>query len=253
MGIFRSRRLPDVIRLRCFLGSAPFPGARVIVRLESTGRAPTFFHFRFGPADADGRLDVTRDEILADAEERVKTYRMAYRRIERRWTGRIELEVANIRDLRHMGGDRAAYKLLKEHEGERLTLEAEVVPERSATVDVIEEEAAGAVPDAFVQPIRDVVHELALGNYEALEADGRARRTTAAGLREAVETYGAHLVDVTDEAIELTDVYAWDDGTWAFEVPMSTEEEGWSDLTLRLSGRRDATGAHVEIEDLEVM
>lgn len=58
----------------------------------------------------------------------------------------------------------------------------------------------GLPDDGLKQPIREIVHELVAGNYEALEANGRTE-LTAKDLRAAVASHGVTLVDVPGRGV----------------------------------------------------
>ena len=75
----------------------------------------------------------------------------------------------------------------------------------------------GLPDNRFEAPIKEIVRDLARGNYEKLEADGRSGRSTAEGLREAVERYGGTLVELPDEAFDWMDDYPREgrEGVWA--------------------------------------
>lgn len=112
-----------------------------------------------------------------------------------------------------------------------------------------------ALPDErFKEPIKSIVRDLASGRYEDLEADGRSGPSTAAGLREAVERYGATLVELPEEAFDWVDDYPREgrEGVWKLDLPLYTEEEGQSDLTLILEAEAKPDAVTVYIRDLLV-
>ena len=113
-----------------------------------------------------------------------------------------------------------------------------------------------ALPDErFKGPIREIVRDLAAGKYDVLEADGRSGRTSANGLRERVESYGDPLVELPDEAFEYVSDYESETqkGLWKLDVPLYTEEEGQSDLTLVLEASASPDDVKVTIRDLRVL
>ena len=112
----------------------------------------------------------------------------------------------------------------------------------------------GLPDNRFEVPIKEIVRDLARGNYEKLEADGRSGRSTAEGLREAVERYGGTLVELPDEAFDWMDEYPREgrEGVWALDLPLYTEEEGQSDLTLILEAEAKPDTVNVYIRDLLV-
>ena len=113
-----------------------------------------------------------------------------------------------------------------------------------------------ALPDErFKGPIKSIVRDLARGNYQELEADRRSGRSTAEGLREAVERYGGTLVELPDEAFDWMDEYPREgrEGVWALDLPLYTEEEGQSDLTLIREAEATPEDVRVHIRSLRVL
>lgn len=113
----------------------------------------------------------------------------------------------------------------------------------------------GEVPEFLVPHIRDIVRELAAGNYEKLEADGRAGRLTAGQLREAIEHYGRTFVELPEEGLQYVWVYpqTWGENAWRVDVDLWTIEEGRSDLTLSMLMEKAGDGIRVGVENLHVL
>ncbi len=111
-----------------------------------------------------------------------------------------------------------------------------------------------AVPSKWRQALRDAVHQLIVGNYQALCRDGRAGRLTADELHDAVTGYPATLVEIPDEAFELPEPIEYSDGSgWSLDLDLWTAEEGRSDLTLSVSIQERPEGIRLLIENLHVM
>jgi hypothetical protein len=113
-----------------------------------------------------------------------------------------------------------------------------------------------ALPPEVISAIHDIVHELSVGNFVALERDGRAGRLTAQELREAVGGYGGVLTDVPVEALERANAYEIEDAgnEWFVNVDLWTTDEQPSDLTLSLEAKRLEDGkVEVSIDDLHVL
>lgn len=110
------------------------------------------------------------------------------------------------------------------------------------------------VPQNLIDPLRDIVHELVIGNYQRLEEDGRAGRLTSDQIRWVVERYGRKLIELPPEAFEIADSYKIEGQTdsWAIDLPLWTKEEGRSDLTLTLTASITPAGVRLEIDDLHV-
>lgn len=110
------------------------------------------------------------------------------------------------------------------------------------------------VPDKYRPALRDLVHELVSGNYESLEADGRAGRLSAGMLRDAVADYPATLVDIPDEALKLPDPIPLREGSVvAIDLDLWTAQEGQSDLTLSVEVEDSPGGVLIRIADLHVL
>lgn len=98
---------------------------------------------------------------------------------------------------------------------------------------------------------------LSLGKFEEIEQLTRGRQLSAADMSHAVSEYGVTLLSLPDEGIELIRVYelteAQDPG-WSVDIPLWSEQEGRSDLTLSLTlvdrGQDELT---IEIDDLHVL
>lgn len=116
-------------------------------------------------------------------------------------------------------------------------------------------EDRGELPGFLVPHVREVVRELAAGNYEKLESDGRAGRLTAAQLREAVEHYGRTFVELPEEGLQYVWVYeqAGRENVWRVDVDLWTVEEGRSDLTLSMLMEKTEGGVRVGVENLHVL
>lgn len=114
-----------------------------------------------------------------------------------------------------------------------------------------------AIPPSSIPQLQDKIRELVKGNFDLLEADGRAGRLTASQLREAIHRYGRHLVDIpTEELVNSYDcpVDSESQQAWIIEVDLWTAEEGKSDLTLSvLLTVRNKEEFSLEITDLHVL
>lgn len=113
-------------------------------------------------------------------------------------------------------------------------------------------------PDEIIVAVKDVIHSLAKGDYETLEADGRAGRLSAEDLRVAVATYGGTLIIPPDEAWEeelLREAapVGGQGNSWALVANLWTVEEGRSDLSLEATAEARPEGVRVSIEDLHVL
>lgn len=105
------------------------------------------------------------------------------------------------------------------------------------------------------EAVEKLVTDLVAGAYEQLVVDGRAGRLSAAELESAVRDYGRTLVALPPGAWAFVEEYPQvaDVDAVALDVPLWTEEEGRSDLTLSVSARRLGTGFAVAVDDLHVL
>lgn len=113
-----------------------------------------------------------------------------------------------------------------------------------------------SIHGSFIPAVRDVVEMLVRREFAALEADGRSGRLTAKELAQALKEYGRTLVEIPEGGWELADSYEIEGrpGAWAIDLPLWTQEEGRSDLTLSLSvSLVNGENVSVKIEDLHVL
>lgn len=119
------------------------------------------------------------------------------------------------------------------------------------------EEGEEAVPLQLRPVLRELVHELVVGNFAGLEADGRAGRVRAEDLRLVIARYGRVLGELPEHAFDPRFAGAiplgGDEAAWAVDVALWTVEEGRSDLTLQTTVWATSRGILARIEDLQVM
>ncbi len=103
--------------------------------------------------------------------------------------------------------------------------------------------------------VRRLVEDLAAGRYAEIAADGRAGRLAEAELRTAVEAYGRTLVPLPADGELTVDIYEQTSHpeAVALDVPLWTQEEGRSDLTLSLTAIKQGETYTVEVDDLHVL
>jgi hypothetical protein len=115
------------------------------------------------------------------------------------------------------------------------------------------------LPADLIPPVRDLVHELVIGNYAGLEADGRAGRLGASDIQRVIAEYPATLVEPPGDAYAseanagglLVDPHG-QDPYWDVDVRLWTAEEGRSYLTVRLLARERDGQWRIEMHDLLV-
>ena len=107
---------------------------------------------------------------------------------------------------------------------------------------------------ALISEVQRLVRDLSCGRYAEIVADGRGGRLTAPEFSAAIRDYDGRLVPLPDEAIALITAYphAGSDAC-SLDVPLWTEEEGRSDLTLLLTVRRQMGRYCLIVDDLRVL
>lgn len=110
------------------------------------------------------------------------------------------------------------------------------------------------LPPNIILALKNLVHELVVGNYAKLVVDGRAGRLTADELQWATQKYNLTLNELPDEVFDLAHVYRiGGKDKWLVDLPLWTAEEGLSDLTLQVTVQITPHGVLTEIDDLHVM
>jgi len=121
-------------------------------------------------------------------------------------------------------------------------------------------------PPKLIPALQDVVHQLVIGNYAGLVADGRAGEFSAARLETVITEYRdrviAHLplapgqeyalVDLSRDDFKQAHVFSAIDGEWEVDVRLRWSQEA-DGLSLRAFMYETPDGIRVEIEGLEVM
>lgn len=105
--------------------------------------------------------------------------------------------------------------------------------------------------------IGQLVVRLAAGEYEEVVRLAPRSRISAQEMEAAVRQYGQHLVSLPAQAYELIDYVAVRNTTpseWSVVVPLFTEEEGRSDLSLELSMVEvKPCNFEVQVDDIHVL
>ena len=110
--------------------------------------------------------------------------------------------------------------------------------------------------EILLSTVRALVEQLARGQYDLLISRCLETRLTGEDLREVVRGYGRKLVVPPSNAYKELDavkIEAVAIPTWSVRVPVWTEEEGRSDLTIELSISLTPDGPRVELDDLHVL
>lgn len=105
--------------------------------------------------------------------------------------------------------------------------------------------------------IVQLIARLAAGKYEELIHFAPQSRVSAQEIESAVKQYGRHLIPMPSSAHKLIDYVAIHNAVppkWSIVVPLFTEEEGRSDLTLELSmAEVNPDKYELQIDDIHVL
>ena len=106
------------------------------------------------------------------------------------------------------------------------------------------------------QSVREIVELLANGEYIVVERLTNGVRLTAGEMAKAISDYGRHLVIPPGNAFDLMDMVEVRDAQpprWSITVPLWTQEEGRSDLSLELTLIGGQKPFGVELDDIHVL
>lgn len=102
--------------------------------------------------------------------------------------------------------------------------------------------------------IIDLVDALVNGNFDKISTENWYGRLNKSDIEARLSEYGNTLVLPPASFVEKIDTYEYKDGSGlALDVPLWTEEEGMSDLTLSLELIYEETKAKLQMTDLRVL
>lgn len=102
--------------------------------------------------------------------------------------------------------------------------------------------------------IIDLVDALVNGDFDKISAENWYGRLNKHDIEARLSEYGNTLVLPPASFVEKIDTYEYNDGSGlTLDVPLWTEEEGMSDLTLSLELIYDGTKAKLQMTDLRVL
>lgn len=104
--------------------------------------------------------------------------------------------------------------------------------------------------------VATVIRTLVYKNYEDLASLTRGRRLSSEEIGKAIKDYGRTLVEPPPDAynlIQVVPVRAATTETWSITMPLWTEEEGRSDLSLLLTLKRTGERFRIELDDIRVL
>ncbi len=106
------------------------------------------------------------------------------------------------------------------------------------------------------EPVRQVLQMLANGEYKELADLTRGKRLSADDMRQAIVGYGRKPIVPPDRAcdeIDAIEIRESSPPSWSVRMPLWTEEEGRSDLSVELTITELAEGFKIEIDDIHVL
>lgn len=107
------------------------------------------------------------------------------------------------------------------------------------------------------QTVQHIVSLLEKKAYGELESLSRGVRLSAEEMREAIEGYGQeifHLPEAGFKELNVIEVRNSNPKQWGVDVPLYTENEGRSDLTLAITLIESQTALYkIEIDDIHVL
>lgn len=107
------------------------------------------------------------------------------------------------------------------------------------------------------QTVQNVTNLLAREAYGELESLSQGVRLSAEEMKEAIRSYGrkiARFPEAGYKELDIIEVSGSNPKQWSVNVPLFTESEGRSDLTLSVTFIESNTSLYkIEIEDIHVL
>jgi hypothetical protein len=106
------------------------------------------------------------------------------------------------------------------------------------------------------EPVRQVIALLVAGKYAELETLTQGIRLKAKEVATTVADYGRKLIPPPDDGFRLMNVVEVKNARprqWSIAMPLWTQEEGRSDLTVELTLIERQNGFAIELDDLHVL
>ena len=114
----------------------------------------------------------------------------------------------------------------------------------------------GAPRDAYKTTVSQIASLLVAGKYDELATLTHSVRLNAKDIATAVADYGRTLIAIPDEGFETIDIVEIANASpprWSIALPLWTQEEGRSDLTLEMTVIERDNRYCVELDDLHVL
>jgi len=106
------------------------------------------------------------------------------------------------------------------------------------------------------ESVRQVITYLVAGKYAELETLTRGVRLNAKDMATAVADYGRKLIPPPDDGFGLMNVVEVKNARprqWSIAMPLWTQEEGRSDLTVEMTLIEQQNGFAIELDDVHVL
>jgi hypothetical protein len=106
------------------------------------------------------------------------------------------------------------------------------------------------------KPVRQVVELLVARKYAELESLTNGVRLSATDIAAAIAGYGRQLVSLPNDAFSLMDVVkvkGAEPPKWSIVMPLWTQEEGRSDLSIELTVIERDNRFAIELDDIHVL
>jgi hypothetical protein len=110
--------------------------------------------------------------------------------------------------------------------------------------------------EQLINSVRGVIDLLVAHKYTKLEALTNGVHLKASDMDRAITEYGRRLVPPPENAIELMDVAKVrnaSDNKWSITMPLWTQEEGRSDLSVELTLIHKGKSFAIELDDIHVL
>ena len=104
--------------------------------------------------------------------------------------------------------------------------------------------------------VREVVELLVHGRYSDIEKLTKGVRLSVSEMATAIADYGRHLISPPDNAfgfMHVVEIRNVQPPRWSVVMPLWTQEEGRSDLSLELTIIRADNSFAVQLDDIHVL
>jgi hypothetical protein len=110
--------------------------------------------------------------------------------------------------------------------------------------------------EELISTVQRLVRLLVAGKLDDVERLTKGNRLKAQEIKEAISTYGRHLVAPPADAfnsMELVKIRDSNPPRWSVVMPLWTREEGRSDLSIELTLIENQGTFQIELDDIHVL